>query len=188
MPAAWPVDPASGGTWIGVNAAGLAACLLNRSDRVASGPPAGFASSGTIIPCLLSALDLAEAAARLSLLRIKPFMPFTLLLIHGRAFVRLIHARGRFVARTGPLDRPFVVTSSSLGDRFVAAPRRGLFERMVHSSADVVGAQTRFHDHCWRDRPEISVRMTRPGAATVSRTIVEVRGATIRLRYTALDG
>ena len=37
--AIYPVDPVGGGTWIGVNDAGLAAALLNRTIVAAAGNP-----------------------------------------------------------------------------------------------------------------------------------------------------
>ena len=48
-------------------------------------------------------------------------------------------------------------------------------------------AQADFHDHQWPLRPHLSVRMQRPDARTVSRTVVNVTGRGIELGYTALS-
>jgi len=84
------------------------------------------------------------------------------------------------------LTAPVMFTSSSLGDRVVEGPRRALFASLVdHSGAPLIG-QARFHRHCWPDRREISVLMTRSDAATVSRTTLDVSEHAIAIRYTPI--
>jgi hypothetical protein len=46
--------------------------------------------------------------------------------------------------------------------------------------------QARFHAHRWPQRPELSVRMARRGARTVSRSVVDVDPAAIRFEYASL--
>jgi hypothetical protein len=82
------------------------------------------------------------------------------------------------------LDRPLLFTSSSLGDAVAEAPRRRLFDATVCGrDASLFEAQRRFHDHQWPDRPEISVRMLRPDARTVSRSFVTVAAGRIDFIY-----
>src|SRR5262245_28505359 len=67
-----PTDLAANGTWIGVNAYGLAACLLNRYDPA----PAGIVSRGLVVLDVMNAVDLASAIGRLNGLPLQNFSPF----------------------------------------------------------------------------------------------------------------
>jgi len=87
------------------------------------------------------------------------------------------------------LDRPRMLTSSSLGDSVVERPRRELFEQVFATDQESwLGAQARFHSHRWPDRPEISVNMSRPDAKTVSQSWVTVSSRTIQFRYRSFNG
>jgi hypothetical protein len=48
-------------------------------------------------------------------------------------------------------------------------------------------AQSLFHRHQWQSRRDISVRMERADAKTVSQAFVSVTGSAIELRYRALE-
>jgi hypothetical protein len=86
------------------------------------------------------------------------------------------------------LARPMMLTSSSLGDALVEKPRRRLFERLfAGEERSWVQAQSLFHRHQWQSRRDISVRMERADAKTVSQTFVSVTGSAIELRYRALE-
>jgi len=50
-----------------------------------------------------------------------------------------------------------------------------------------VQAQSLFHGHQWRSRHDISVRMERADAMTVSQTFVSVTDIAIELRYRVLE-
>ena len=90
------------------------------------------------------------------------------------------------IRRPITLDGPLLFTSSSLGDALVEAPRQQLFQRMVvEGRSGWLRGQGRFHRHQWPSRPEISVRMERHDALTVSRTVVEVTRARRSLFYEA---
>jgi hypothetical protein len=182
----WPLDPVSGGTWIGVNEAGLVACLLNRNSGRSHPATREVLSRGTIIPLLLRAHHLTGALVLTRALPAWLFAPFTLLLVHGRTLAHVTNASDGMRVTLSRLDRPEVFTSSGLGDHVVAVPRRVLFTRMVVASPLPLEAQVVFHDHCWPQRPEISVRMRRADAATVSRTQIDVADGLIRLQYRSL--
>jgi hypothetical protein len=79
-------------------------------------------------------------------------------------------------------------TSSSLGDAIVDRPRRELFEQVVARTDNWLWGQWRFHRHQWADRPEISVRMAREDAVTVSRTTIDVTLRGHELEYEPLIG
>lgn len=171
--AAFPIDPAGGGTWVGVNDAGLAIALLNR----ASGRRAGTAgqSRGRIVRRLLAEGSLRAACQAAHALELTRFNPFRLVLVTG-GHCATITSDGRTLRdEHHRLNAPAVFTSSSLGDELVEGPRRQLFARLVLGAADApLHGQVRFHRHQWRTRPEISVLMARHEAATVSRTTIDV--------------
>ena len=186
--AMFPVDPAGGGTWVGVNGAGLVAALLNRNiEPPAPGRNQSLRSRGLIIPDLLDsgswsdALDLAAGLdpARFGLFR---------LVLAQRMAVAVVTSDGLALSvETMPIPRPLMLTSSSLGDAVVEAPRRRLFERLFGDiERDWLRMQTRFHAHQWPVRTDISVNMARPDARTVSRTRIDVTSRLVGLCYQPL--
>jgi hypothetical protein len=186
--AIFPVDPLGPGTWVGVNDAGLAAALLNRT--VASTRPAGLAlrSRGLIIPALLASASLAHAIDMGAAMNPHDFDPFRLVLAqHTKAVVLASDGLGVSLD-TLDLSTPIMLTSSSLGDALVDTPRRALFDRLFAAGGrSWLRAQRRFHQHQWRARREISVRMERGDARTVSHTVVDVNAHAVALRYRPVD-
>ena len=187
--AIYPQDPLGGGTWVGANDSGLVAALLNRS--VDAGTPSGerpFRSRGLIIPQLLDAGSVTEAVDMAADLDPARFNPFRLLVLQ-RMVVCVLTSDGLTLSVETPGEtRPLMLTSSSLGDGVVFAPRRRLFEQLVMQRDDAwLQGQADFHDHQWPLRPEVSVRMERSDARTVSRTIIDVTSRAIELDYHPLD-
>jgi len=182
----WPLDPAGGGTWIGVNDAGIATVLLNRcpSPRRLQRQP--DVSRGSIIPALLRCRSIESVVHAANRLRLARFAPFTLVIVQNRLVLSMTSVDGQGEWRSFATSQPRLFTSSSLGDERVAGPRRRLFERMVERSRFPLAAQLAFHRHAWPARPEISVLMSRDDAATVSRTIVDVDARSIRMAYLPL--
>lgn len=184
MKAVWPRDPLSGGTWIGANDAGLAMVILNRAPRRRTVATPRPRSRGTIIPTLLHSRRIESAIEAASVLPAWEFEPFTLVVLQGRDLGVITNGGERMSLRRDVLSKPIVFTSSSLGDRLVSKPRRALFARMVEASSNPLDGQRAFHRHCWPERPEISVCMTRPDAATVSHAVLEVGDHTVHMLYT----
>jgi hypothetical protein len=180
----WPTDPAGGGTWIGANDAGLAMVLLNRRSGIAR---ASVLSRGTIIPSVLRLPSIEEAVEAVKRLPLERFEPFTLVIVQERV-VRTVTVGATSRWRAHALSTPLLFTSSSLGDALVAGPRRRLFARLVRGCASPLSGQRSFHGHIWPTRPEISVVMSRPDAATVSRTVLDVSDGAIRMHYTGISG
>jgi hypothetical protein len=184
--AVYPVDPVGGGTWVGGNTAGLVAALLNRTmDGTVPAGSVRLRSRGLIVPPLLGCRVLADAVDIAAATDPMQFNRFRLVVVQGTEAALLTSDGWTLSCETLCVSRPFMLTSSSLGDDLVEAPRRRLFERMVIErkgpwSAD---AQTRFHAHRWRSRAEISVNMERPDARTVSRTFIRVGRGGVELRY-----
>lgn len=186
--AIYPVDPVGRGTWVGVNDAGLAAALLNRTiDSVPSPSRLPVRSRGLIIPTLLGCRSLIDALDIAAGLNPVHFDRFRLILVRRMAAAVLTSDGLALSIETMSVSRPLMLTSSSLGDGVVQAPRRRLFERLMRQSHGAcVAAQARFHAHQWPSRTEISVVMERPEARTVSRTLIDVTSDTIELRHDPL--
>ena len=187
--AIFPVDPVGRGTWVGVNDAGLAAALLNRTiDSAAPIDKSPLHSRGLIIPDLLDCASLTEALEMGMALDPSDFDRFRLVMALD-ATVAIVTSDGVALSvEVTKLSRPMMLTSSSLGGASVEGPRRRLFERLfAGEERSWLRAQSRFHHHQWRSRRDISVRMERGDARTVSHTVVDVSSRAIELRYRALD-
>ncbi len=185
--AAFPVDPTSQGTWVGVNDVGLTIALLNRSGEPSGSlEPEPRVSRGRIIPALLACGSLDEALERCATLDAESFGRFRLLMIESTT-VAIVTSDTRVLSREFvSLSRPVMETSSSLGDDVVEGPRRKLFNRLFDQDQSAwLRAQRQFHHHQWRARPEISVMMERADASTVSETVIDVRLQTIEVSYHA---
>jgi uncharacterized protein with NRDE domain len=180
-----PIDPESGGTWIAANDAGLVFVLLNANDGRSS--PAGTVSRGTIIPAVVGCATVSRALAQTQLIQADRFAPFRLLIADRHEVVDCRPDGDRIHHRRSDLRRAIVRTSSGLGDAVVSWPRRALFQRTVTGARDGRAAQDRYHVHQWPGREAISVNMRRHDAATVSRTVVEVRDGSVRLAYQAIE-
>ncbi len=179
-----PIDPASGGTWIAANDAGLVFVVLNAHHRTSA--PAGAVSRGTIIPALVGCATLSRAVDEARRIRAGRFAPFRLLIIDRHEFVDCRPDRDGIRYRRSDLRSAILRTSSGLGDAVVREPRRTLFQRTFSHARNARVAQDQYHLHQWPDRSAISVNMRRADAATVSRTIVEVRESCVRLSYQAI--
>ena len=187
--AIFPVDPAGNGTWVGVNDASLATALLNRSaDSTAPLHKNRRRSRGLIIPYLLECDSLADAVQRGAAVDPGDFDRFRLAMVQRGTVVTLTSDGAELAIEVTDLARPLMLTSSSLGDAVVDRPRRRLFERLfTGEERSWVHAQRLFHRHQWRSRRDISVRMERADAKTVSQTFLSVTHSAIELRYRALE-
>jgi hypothetical protein len=184
--AIYPIDPAGGGTWVGVNDMGFAAALLNRHrpdgadfrDRAAI-------SRGAVVPMLLADCDGINAAVRaMRNITLSQFAPFTMIAVSRRQAVVFANNGRELLLESTLVTRPMLLTSSSLGDKYVEAPRRRLFEQLLGiDPTEWLDGQARFHQHRWPHRADISVWMERSDAATVSCSIVDVSPHGVRFRY-----
>jgi hypothetical protein len=186
--ALFPIDPVSGGTWIGANDACLAFVLLNRGLDVPAAPVSRRQSRGIIIPPLLAHDRLFVAIEQAMAIDPTRFEPFRLIGLQDSGLIAITSDGRRLSRAVLPTENPLLFTSSSLGDARVEIPRSDLFDRMVvNSRCGFARAQHRFHRHRWLRRPEISVVMIRPDARTVSRTAIDVAAQTVTMRYESLD-
>lgn len=183
-----PIDPSSNGTWVAASEAGLAFSLLNVNlpPRAAlPGKPLLMRTSrGAIIPSLLDAATLDEAAERAEAFDALAYPPFRLVILDAERGASVYCDGATLRAERFTLsDGPVMFTSSGLGDQLVEAPRRALFEEMFRAGGDLVEVQTTFHRHVWPDRAHLSVCMRRPDARTVSFTTIELCGRDVSLTY-----
>jgi hypothetical protein len=181
--AAWPTDPAGGGTWIGINEARLALALLN-VNRLPHGKGGATRSRGSIIPYLLHCDSLESALHEVSRLSPALYAPFRLLLLDGRLLAEAVSDGAHLRVSPGQRIGPLLWTSSGLGDAIVEGPRRELFAEHCRMGNFDRG-QDSFHQHHWPDRPHLSVCMRRPDAATVSYTTITLSRDQICLTYHA---
>lgn len=172
--ALWPVDPVGGGTWIAATDRGVVLSVLNYNLTPPPAlPAAGLVSRGQIIPAVAEVSRAADAIKRLGSIDLACFAPFRLVVADRAAL--LVAAWDRATLRVERRELgPACFASSGLGDHLVA-PRLALFDEWLASRALTSAVQDEFHRHEWPGRPEISVRMRRDGARTVSTTVVEVR-------------
>jgi hypothetical protein len=184
--AVYPLDPDGGGTWIGINDTGLVVALLNHYGDTPRRAPDPRRSRGIIVRGVLGCATLGEATIAAASLDLARFAPFRLVMLQHRevSVATALPARMEIAGLT--IRTPLLFTSSGLGDARVAGPRQRLFERLVlHRRGDWLAGQSRFHVHQWPGRPELSVRMERGDALTVSRTIVDVGPRLRTMRYEA---
>jgi hypothetical protein len=183
--ALWPVDQEAGGTWTAITENGLAFALLNvAAPGPLPAPGEEPVSRGAVIPYLARSTDVDDAERRFVSGPARwPCRPFKLLVASCDRLV-LLTPQGSV-----DLDTPVVLSTSSLGDELVEAPRHALFQELLASSGSTWQAQDRLHQHAWPDRRHLSVLMSRSDACTVSRTEILLTREGGEMRYAALrDG
>ncbi len=175
--ALWPIDADAGGTWVAASDRGLALAILNiyapGEDWTPRHDPGAAPSRGTIIPRLIGSASASAAAQALGAIDLAPFRPFRLLCADPSGVTECRWERGS-LALSPPALYPACFSSHGMGDD-TARHRLHLFRRWFGDRPVTPGEQDGFHRHRWASRPEISVRMSRADARTVSITSVTVR-------------
>lgn len=189
--AVMPIDPESGGSWVGANDAGLVACLLNANPTAGAGGPENAPrrrSRGILVPLALECSTIGAAVARIGETEPSGFLPFRLMIFDAWRICICEGDGSRLtLGRINPMGPARMLTSSGLGDRLVEPVRRPLFEAMLRERADPLDAQEEFHRHRWRDRAHLSVLMSRPDARTVSQTTVDLFHDLASVSFCGLD-
>lgn len=182
-----PVDGEAGGTWISVNQAGLALCLLN--DYAAPEPAAtDLRSRGLLVRELADAVDIEEFRARLLASALERLRGFVLLVLGpGRdAFALARWDTRELRIASAPPARPLLVSSAWNGPE-VRAKREALFERTVVQSGTAQELRERhlvFHASTLPAHGALSPCMHRADASTVSlsRVVVDARRSSFDYR------
>lgn len=180
-----PREP-TGGTWIALNAHGLALALLNWYAEPWS-PPGAARSRGEIIPALAGSAELSEVAAGLPALDLASTRPFRLVAVaaaergvcewrwNGRVLERTAHPWGR------------THWFSSAVDEAAATRTRAAVCETTAMAADPTRPDwiRRLHGAHAPERGARSICMHRPDAETVSYTEIEVDATAATLTYHA---
>jgi hypothetical protein len=169
----YPIDPQSLGTWIALNDCGLILGLLNLNLPAAK-PKPGTISRGCMIPMFSRAVSVIEAAEMMDAASFSDFSPFRVIAIDQSNLAEIIFDGDRQRIAFHPNWEAEMFTSSGLGDHVVEPPRRELFDRLLERHGATPAAQDLFHDHVWPNAQHLSVHMSRPGARTVSQTLIEM--------------
>jgi Transport and Golgi organisation 2 len=183
LSARYPSEP-GGGTWIGLNEAGLCVALINWYSRPQYRGTPAF-SRGTIIPRLLACSSLEEMERTLRALPSERLNPFRLFAI-GRSSqeVREYQSQESGMER---VDHPWTTGHwfSSGHDEAAATTTRSAVCRQAseESDAGTLPWLERLHASHDPERGADSVCMHRDDAVTVSMTLVEVSGDTATMRY-----
>jgi len=170
-----PFDGPSGGTWIGVNDRGVAACVLNGygpADRDLRGRP-GVPSRGSIIPRILEDQDGVAPVALRDAIDFSAYPSFTLLVVSARGgeIVRWQHGEG--IVREPVPAGWSLLTSSSWDEPEVARYRRDAFASWLAEGAVEVEGIPLVHLHVPPGAERCAPLMTREDSAT--RSITQVR-------------
>ena len=171
-----PRDPEGGGTWLAVNAHGVALALLNDYGSRASG--ARFASRGRLVLDLAGARSADDVERGLRAHALAAFQPFELAVFApGEPVTRFAwdgRARARQRGAAGPL------ASSAVAHAAARAARRSRFAATCDASS---AALERFHREHAPARGALSACMHRADAKTVSLARVRVDRARVAMAY-----
>lgn len=182
--AVMPIDPQSGGTWIGVNSAGLVLGILNRTPVLPRACLAAPVSRGVLIPRLLAHASVLQAAAAVADLIPEGFEPFQLFLLDLSGWATVIWDGSSLITHEqSAVTQPLMLTSSNLGDDLVFQPRRNLFDTIFGAASSWQVAQDAFHRHHWPDQPELSVCMSSTDAGTLSHTVIQLDPSGVEMAY-----
>lgn len=178
-----PVDLEAGGAWIGVNGAGVAACLLNRYDEAAK----GVRSRDEVVPSALSGDDLETAAAAVEALPHRDYSPFTCLLVSADGAARIDWNGAQWAKQRLNPQPSWMMTSSSWKFEAVAAWRQALFENTFAGARSAAVALSAFHCALRPGEESWAPMMRRDYAHTKSVTQIVMRPGDIELRYWTRD-
>lgn len=190
-PPAWqngifaPRDTDAGGAWTAINRAGLIGFVLNRTEKD-NHYNDGSISRGSLLPILLRASSVNSAVNAFGYIHLEKMRPFYCLL-RDTAGQILFTYNGRSLSRTAvPLDQPFLLATSGLGDGLVRPYREARFLEMLANGRNRE-AQKRFHNTFDPEYPVQSVLMQRDEARTVSITSYAVEENAAVIEYRDID-
>ena len=184
-----PIDGETGGTWIGVNAYGVAACLLNAylPGGIPPRPPqASAVSRGTIVPAVMAQGDGERTLAWIAdEFDPSPYEPFQLVVIWLEGAMKCLWSGTEYVECSPCRDEWTLVSSSLWNATAVLRWRREAFEQWRSAGCERRGHLPAFHVLQGEGKEEWSPMMDREWSCTRSITQVRVDGRKRRcvLRY-----
>ena len=179
-----PIDSDGGGTWLSVSEFGLSLCLLNGS----TGLQASLAqrSRGLLVRELAWAPSAEECALWIRQLDLRPYAPFSLVILEPRRSAIVAQWDGRDLSVDLAGDRHMPLTSSSFDAEGVRRSRLNEFARRVRTPGSFDPALLYwFHSSHGEGPDAYSTCMHRPDAETVSFSWVIVSPDSIRFLYSA---
>jgi hypothetical protein len=179
-----PRDGEAGGTWIFVNEAGVAGCLLNlfRDHPFPPGEPP--ISRGLLVLGLAGAPSAEAAEWALAHVDLARYQPFTLALFDRAETPRALRWDGATATRFALDEGAQPLTSSGRDAEGVARSRRGTLARIAAQHGGLTpSALEAFHRSHHPDRGPYSPCMHREEAETVSLTTITVDGRASLLSY-----
>jgi hypothetical protein len=177
-----PVDPQSGGTWIGVNEFGVSVCLLN-GKNARDGAPA-IRSRGLIVRDLIWADSARECALWLNQLDLTRVAPFVVLLLQPEMPATVGHWDGERLTLAGSADSSIPLTSSSYDPLGACEIRHNEFRTLTRSGDRIdPSVLYTFHRSHGHGPSPYSVCMHRPDAETVSLSHIAVTPEVVRFSY-----
>lgn len=169
-----PTDGNHGGSWIGVNDAGVSVALANRYQVPRPPAPAGRISRGLLVMELLGKRSLAEVGRGLSGRRPESFEPFTLVALERDSPAHLWSWDGTTLLDWRQEEPGLLIASSAAEQDAAAAARRETFASAIADGPLDAGTLARLHASHRPARGPLSICMHREEASTVSFTIVTV--------------
>jgi Transport and Golgi organisation 2 len=178
-----PSEP-SGGTWIGVNSAGIAFSLLNwhsRPDR----PEEDLVSRGEVVRALLSSRSSGAAASILKELPLRRMNPFRLISVSlvDRLLMEWRSGPEGLNSKVHPWQRRHWF-SSGFDEARAIQVRQGVCAQFLGNLEDLATVRKLHATHLPIAGP-FSLCMHREDAATVSYTEISVRDHTASMSYLA---
>lgn len=174
-----PKDSQAGGSWIAVNAHGIAACLLNRYDNA----PAGRKSRGGVVIEAMRSSRVDEASQRLEDLALHEYSPFTCILISLDAAARLDWTGERLEYAVLAVDDHAMFTSSSWRLDHVKKRREGLFQALFSQPVTTDDRLAAFHCHHDIENERWTPMMRREYSETKSITQIALDARVAEMRY-----
>lgn len=181
-----PLDPAGGGTWLAVNAAGLCLGLLNAYSPAFADPGPGGPSRGLIIPGLIGAPTPAAAALLLEARGLGGFRPFHLFAVDRSGRGWLATWDGMNLLRQPLPGLPWFFTTSSFRTEEVEKSRHDAF--LQARARSLAGHPSPTAIEAWHRATGFpgsaeTICMVRPDAHTVSISWIQMGPAGAEWRY-----
>jgi len=178
-----PSDGNHGGTWIGVNEAGLTVAVANRYQVTRPPLPADRISRGLLVMELLGQSSLGDLERALSDRQLEPYEPFTIVGLEHGAPAHLWGWDGYALAAWRQEEPGLLLASSAADQEAAASARRNTFAQAAAAGPLDPKALAAIHASHRPARGPLSVCMHREDASTVSFTMVTAVPGRISLAH-----
>ncbi|WP_339667885.1 NRDE family protein [Dasania marina] len=176
----YPVDKESGGTWVGVNNAGIVAMLLNRYQEQ---NPVASHSRGELVPAILATKNSKELTLLAAQLNWQNYAPCDVLVFDRHRWTHICWNGQGYNLLNHDYVTPLLRTSSSEDLDRTRQWRLHAFSRFLDLQSTGPEAVLNFHlSPCAHD-PSIGVNMARPDRHTKSITQIQLSKGLVQARY-----